>query len=188
MFLVKDGEGSIWPVVGIDQSWSCTAVHHAYGGQLIKTKPKNYPNSIHRLDDILKQIQKIVSGKPGHAFVEGYSMASKGMVFQLGELGGAIRLMLFHMGWTVYIVSPKTLKKFTTLNGNADKEMMKEWVKRCYGYESVDDNDADAYALRAFGVTMLHYEGGMEPPKPFHVPSDKQIDCFEGVEIIRPRS
>ena len=49
-----------------------------------------------------------------------------------------------------------TIKKFTTGMGNANKQAMIEAV-RSWGFEPIDDNEADAIAL--LSMTMVEYEG-----------------------------
>lgn len=46
--------------------------------------------------------------------------------------------------------SASTIKTFATCNGNANKELMKEYAKKLWGYDGEDDNEADA-------LHILHY-------------------------------
>lgn len=41
-------------------------------------------------------------------------------------------------------INPKTVKKWATGNGNADKKMMIEYCKKRWGIDPIDDNEADA--------------------------------------------
>jgi len=52
-----------------------------------------------------------------------------------------------------------TIKKFATGKGNANKDAMIAAV-RTWGYEPIDDNEADAIAL--LSLTMVEYEGSQE--------------------------
>lgn len=51
-------------------------------------------------------------------------------------------------------VSPKTLKKFTTDNGNASKKDMIAAVRE-WGFDPQDDNEADALALLTYAKEKL---------------------------------
>lgn len=87
-------------------------------------------------------------------FIEGYAYCARGSVFDMGELGGVLRLMLAESwGWFVN-VPPTSLKKFVTEKGNSPKEVMLEKTFRKYGLGSdtlTDNNQVDAYGLARFG-------------------------------------
>lgn len=58
--------------------------------------------------------------------IEGYSFASKGQVFNIGELTGILKNRLYQANLQFDVVSPGTVKKFATGKGNALKpDMMK---------------------------------------------------------------
>lgn len=64
------------------------------------------------------------SGKTPQVFLEGYSMGSKGLVFQIAENTAILKVAL-HIGKIPYVcVPPTTNKKFATGKGNADKQKM----------------------------------------------------------------
>ena len=80
--------------------------------------------------------------------IEDYSFMSRGRaVFSLGELGGAIKNMIFEKKIPIVKVSPPALKKFITGKGNSDKNVMLMKIYKNYGKEFLDDNIADAFAL-----------------------------------------
>ena len=56
---------------------------------------------------------------------------------------------------TVEEVSAKTIKKYCTGNGNADKPEMVEWVQALHP-EVKDDNEADAIGLYYYSKEKLH--------------------------------
>lgn len=58
--------------------------------------------------------------------IEGYSMGSKGQVFHIGEATGLLKHFLWRAGISHNELPPKTVKKFSTGNGNADKHDMAE--------------------------------------------------------------
>lgn len=82
--------------------------------------------------------------------VEGYSFDSENLPFSIGEGGGAIRMALHKRGVKYIEVPPTSLKKFVSGNGAAKKDKMIESVKKHYGFETDDDNVADAVGLAVF--------------------------------------
>lgn len=83
--------------------------------------------------------------------MEGYSMGSRGRVFDIGELGGVIKLCAYEMGVPILIVPPMTLKGWVTGKGNADKKKMIAAVKKRWYDDVTSDDVADAIALLHFG-------------------------------------
>jgi Holliday junction resolvasome RuvABC endonuclease subunit len=58
--------------------------------------------------------------------LEGYSMGSKGVVFNIGENTGILKYKLWNAGMNVITPAPTTVKKHFTGKGNAKKEAMLE--------------------------------------------------------------
>lgn len=58
--------------------------------------------------------------------IEGYSMASKGQVFHIGEATGLLKHFLWRANIFHNELPPKTVKKFSTGSGNASKHDMTE--------------------------------------------------------------
>jgi len=58
--------------------------------------------------------------------IEGYSMGSKGLVFNIAENTGVLKQKLWECGYIFEVVPPTTIKKFATGKGNADKDQMLE--------------------------------------------------------------
>jgi hypothetical protein len=56
--------------------------------------------------------------------LEGYSMGSKGKVFNIAENTGVLKYKIHNMGIPLEVVAPTSIKKFATGRGNADKTMM----------------------------------------------------------------
>jgi len=92
----------------------------------------------------------------GYVFLEGYSFGSKGnALYQIGELGGVIRVMLYEMGIPLLVVSPKELKQFATEKGNATKELMAAWAQKRWNVIFPTNDETDAYALVKLGQAYL---------------------------------
>ncbi len=56
--------------------------------------------------------------------LEGYSMGSRGKVFNIAENTGVLKYKLFEYGIPLSVYPPTTVKKFATGKGNAKKEQM----------------------------------------------------------------
>jgi hypothetical protein len=65
---------------------------------------------------------------------------------------GAVRLALMEAEVPYVHISPGTLKAFATGNGKADKAAMILAAYKRAGREFVDDNECDAWWLRAAGL------------------------------------
>jgi len=63
-----------------------------------------------------------------HIAFEGYAFGKQGTrsLVQLGEFIGGMKKLFYDMGKGIIIYPPKTVKKFATGNGNADKVLMCE--------------------------------------------------------------
>lgn len=68
---------------------------------------------------------------------------------------GAARLALLGAGIPYVLVPPATLKKYATGKGNADKTAMAIAALKRTGREFTDDNQCDAWWLRAAGLQAL---------------------------------
>ena len=102
-----------------------------------------------RLDAIVRNVQAACAATSADLLVlEGYSFGSKGRsVFDIAELGGCVRFLLYRLGIPFVDVSPSTLKKYATGKGNSPKDAMIAAAIRRFGFAGCDNNEADAYLL-----------------------------------------
>ena len=121
----------------------------------------NQIDEMKRLIVIQQRIKKVIDMyNISKVCLEGYSMASKGLVFDIGELGGLVKVMLYslniHVNNTLFIVSPPSLKMYTSGKGNAGKFEMIDAVNKLYKMEfkPEEDNQADACALANLLFTL----------------------------------
>ncbi|BCM70924.1 hypothetical protein EASAB2608_06258 [Streptomyces sp. EAS-AB2608] len=69
-----------------------------------------------------------------------------------GMVHGAVRTVLMELGVPYVLITPATLKAYATGKGNADKTAMAIAALKRAGREFVDDNQCDAWWLRAAGL------------------------------------
>jgi Holliday junction resolvasome RuvABC endonuclease subunit len=136
-------------VVGLDLSMTATGIADA-DGITSTVKPRRVGDA--RLTEIRDEVRVAVYGSdfvviedlPTHAHGAGIT----------GMVHGAIRAML-QSGPPYVLVTPATLKKFATGRGNAGKPEMAVALFKRAGLELADDNQVDAWWLRAAGLTIL---------------------------------
>ena len=91
-----------------------------------------------------------------HICMEGYSFGSRGMLADLGELGGLIKDVFDNSLGIIYtIVGPNQLKKFATGKGSGKKNVVMMKVYKKYGVEFDDDNECDAFVLAKIAQAMV---------------------------------
>lgn len=138
-------------VLGLDMSLNGTGLCVRCGDKIliVETIKIKKERGMERINIIINHIKKrIEEYKPTRVFIEGYSFGSRGRsIISLGELGGIVRYVLAEMGLKPVEIAPKSLKKITTGNGNADKVIMLESVNKKFNLLLTDHNQADALAL-----------------------------------------
>jgi crossover junction endodeoxyribonuclease RuvC len=143
-------------VLGLDMSLTATgyAIHDGtgWGYGTINSKLKGEP----RLIEIRELVRsRIDDFRPDLVLVEGYAFGRPNQAHQIGELGGVIRVMLHEHDVRWVEVPPKSVKKYASGKGNANKELMLvEAVKRL-GYQGSSNDVADAMWLTALGADAL---------------------------------
>ena len=161
--------------LGIDQSLTSTGVTIYDGKDFIykllqteKTKGTKCPtiDYTRRLMSLKKQIKEVLDEyNITFAAMEGMSFGSRGStIFDLGGLSHIIRELFVEEGIGFIVVPPKTLKKYWTGSGNANKDAMvqvaidEEYhvpIEKNYGTKKApnikpDDNIVDSLALCRF--------------------------------------
>lgn len=102
---------------------------------------------------------------PDLVAVEGYSLGGAvGQLakFRIGEVGGMIRLALFDLDVPFVEIPPKSVKRYATGNGNADKDRMVAAALEL-GAPVTNHDEADAWHLRrmaraAHGLELVEHD------------------------------
>lgn len=68
--------------------------------------------------------------------IEGYAWGANGREYQIGEVGGAVKLDLYEAGIPYRIHDPIAVKMFVAHKGNADKDAVMEKVPERWGFEA----------------------------------------------------
>ena len=85
-------------------------------------------------------------------FLEGYSLGSKGQVFNIAENTAVLKLLLKIGGFDVRIFPPTRIKKFATGKGNANKDSMKESF-----FSAIENGDIEDTVGKAI-EPVAHYK------------------------------
>lgn len=137
-------------ILSIDQSLVCSGISIYFNNEIITTtiEPKKI-KGVERLIFIREKIKELLKKyNVSLIIMEGYSFGSRGRaVFDLGELGGMIKILGKDLNIPVITLAPGTHKKFTTGKGNTKKDMMLLEVYKKYNIELNNDNVADSVSL-----------------------------------------
>jgi Holliday junction resolvasome RuvABC endonuclease subunit len=114
----------------------------------------NYMQKVVRLNKLVVAIDRICKGSEV-VVMEGYSHASKYGGEWMGELGGAIKLVLYRRRIPFVVIPPSTMKKYATDNGRASKDQVLAAAVR-QGAPVENNDEADAWWLYDMG--LAHYE------------------------------
>jgi hypothetical protein len=89
---------------------------------------KEYYSDQERYDNISEFFLNKIPTAPEvpNVFIEDYSFGSTGKVFHIAENTGLLKYKLWEVGFRFHTVAPKSVKKFATGKGNADKQKMYE--------------------------------------------------------------
>lgn len=137
-------------VVGLDLSLSATGIAHENGDlSTFKTKPSE--DMIDRLCRIRDHVMDCVDAAD-LTVIEGFAFGRPQGMADLGGLGWLIRVTLANNLRRFVVVPPASLKTFATGKGSAPKPDVRMEVFKRYGLDIRDDNQTDAFVLRAMGL------------------------------------
>lgn len=145
-------------VIGIDPSMTATGLAYADGSTATVTFSKATTGDA-RLAHIAMHVKEtsilpmtgrsvdlaVIEDLPTHAHGAGIT----------GMVQGVVRFQLIRDGIAYLTVPAATLKKFATGSGNAGKPDMRMELYKRTGLDLRDDNQVDAWWLRALGHELL---------------------------------
>ncbi|WP_062214742.1 hypothetical protein [Streptomyces sp. NBRC 109706] len=154
------GAGRRPQVVGLDLSLTATGIAYRDGTTgTVKTKTRDGDR---RLLQIEEAVQIALGGELALALGPGPDLVvledlpthakAAGIV---GMVHGAVRTLLCRLDIPYAVITPATLKAFATGRGNGDKAAMAIAAYKRGGVEFTDDNQCDAWWLRAAGLEHL---------------------------------
>ncbi|MFE6488341.1 Holliday junction endonuclease [Streptomyces sp. NPDC057757] len=140
-------------ILGLDLSIGATGICLA-DGRTLTVKPKAKGDA--RLNEIRGHIGASITatGEPVELVVmEDVPSTMQGAAGKvIPMLHGTVRAMLLDIGLPYVVIAPATLKAYATGKGNADKTAMAMAAYKRAEIEFGDDNQCDAWWLRAAGL------------------------------------
>jgi Holliday junction resolvasome RuvABC endonuclease subunit len=92
-------------------------------------RKKDFKNDIDQNIFITEHVEKFINGVD-YVSMEDYAYDATGMVFNIGEFVGGLKLMIYNKGIPLRMIEPTVIKKFATNKGNCDKvSMVDEYMK-----------------------------------------------------------
>ncbi len=154
-------------ILGLDISthmgWAVVSRDGIIDTGTVHMPPKKYDYRIARWSDYALHAVNIAAHyNAKFAVVEGYIHQGKFVNNSLFELGAIVRFRLWSSGLPIVECSPTALKLFVAGAGRATKRQMVEAVKELWGFDTKDDNQADAVGLACMG-RVLDGETGVVP-------------------------
>lgn len=144
-------------VVGVDKALLNTGICcNASGNFTTILIQEKRLHGAERLASIRRQVLLYLDGfNPELIAMEDYSYGSINRPFDLGELGGVLKLTFLERKVPYILVPPKMLKAFVAADGSANKDKVMRLVRERYGVWTENDNIADAVALARFAEVFL---------------------------------
>ena len=135
-------------IIGLDLSLTGTGIATPAGERTVRT------NAADPIEERLRTIRAAVIGETvvGCITVIEDFVTRSPAASTLGMVHGVVRVALAEVGVPFVLVPPATLKKYVTGKGNAKKPDMRMAVYQRFGLDLPDDNQVDAYGLRAMGL------------------------------------
>lgn len=164
-------------IMGLDPSLSSTGYAYRENGKLVTSivvidklvGPWRLHYARKRLIELLDKVQPDIVVYEDYAMGKG-GKGNAGRVFSIGELGGVLKEAIWFRGIDIHLVSPGTLKKFATGQGNPGfvskkekaagvkelsavrkKALVGEALRRDFAIKVFQNDEADAAGLLLLG-------------------------------------
>lgn len=140
-------------VVGLDLSITATGIaDHTGATRCIGGKADR---GDHRIVDIVDELWVELDHGADLVVIEDLAVHGPGGAMAAAQVMGAVKATLLRTTTPYALVPPATLKKYATGKGNATKADMAVALYKRAGLELADDNQVDAWFLRAAGLHHL---------------------------------
>lgn len=139
-------------VIGLDLSITATGICYPDGSTL--TVPTKTDDGDARLLHIAEAVCFAIGSGVDLAVIEDLPTHAHGAGIT-GMVHGVVRSELIQAGVPYALVTPSTLKAYATGKGTGDKTAMALAAFKRAGVEFADDNQCDAWWLRAAGLDWL---------------------------------
>ncbi|MCP4761749.1 MAG: hypothetical protein GY870_08205 [archaeon] len=133
-----------------------------------KFEKKDYPTNIERYNHVSDTLIKLYRNWPKEnikIMIEDYAAGGKGKTNAIAENGGIFKYKLVYEHdiepENIMLCSISHLKMFVSSKGNAKKELMLKEVYKKWGYDTNNNNAADAYGLCMI-LKAMHYPDTMK--------------------------
>jgi crossover junction endodeoxyribonuclease RuvC len=140
--------------LGIDQSLRSSGVAVVGADQQVlyvgTVTPEKKLKGAPRLACIRDALRDVIKTHPRICFasLEGYAYdVGAGRVFELGEVGAIVKMVLYDANIPFVVVPPASLKKYVSGEGSATKEQMRAAVLKKWGMDFPQDDVCDAFGL-----------------------------------------
>ena len=155
-------------VIGFDPSLVSSGFSYTDGAGKVHTgRIRAKTRGALRLDFVADAFENLIDTMVMHhktvplIAYEGYAMGAPkmgniGRFFDIGELGGVLKLIALRRGIDVLLVPPTSLKMFATGKGNADKDQVIASVADVWGYDIPHNDEADAFVLMQMGLAYVN--------------------------------
>lgn len=150
-------------VLGIDLSCRSTGIAHPDGMTStiappeVKGRGRTLADNLARLSYIAGRIEQAIdAGAPDVVVIEDYAPGIRSAAaHRLAEVGGVVRLACYRARVPLALVNVTHLKKYATGGTRADKGEMRLAALKRAGVEFPNDDECDAWWLRA--MALDHY-------------------------------
>jgi len=162
---LKDGANSVGKIerksksnltlLGLDMSKRNSGVALYESGTIITSViniPVKYKDNLIITNMISRSLFELIDDPANtYCMIEDYAFGAKGRTFELAEINGVLKWRLhFEMGIPreqIMICGGGQLKKFATGKGNCPKDIVIKEVFKRWGFDTDNNNEADAYVL-----------------------------------------
>lgn len=145
-------------IIGIDFSLRATGlVILDEGGELVRSEvvrsaPSKQLSHIVRKARLADAIFELSGAHPGDTVIfEQYAFSAKGHIAEIAEAKGMLLRRFMDDAVVdpnrIIVATPQMLKKFASGKGNADKNVVMKAVFKRWGFDTDNDNVADAFTL-----------------------------------------